>query len=568
MYFAMRRRCLTLVLLLVTIALQAAAGPSQVRRGERLAERGETAQSLMVLNRYIETFPAHGAGHADSVALVSALSVNAANYRSLGNTQQSLTLLRRAIAVAKALGDTHRLAALYNSIFAIYYDRHEYNQASDLLQTALQMSLADRDSASIRNYCNNFGLLYYERGDYATALAYMARALSYSPPDDRMGRSLIHTNRAEVYNKQSLYAPAERELRRALALQRGLPFDERMVQTRLNMALLQARRGRGHEAAAQQAALYGIIPRLPLPMQSNSYQQMADIHFTLGDSLAALRDILAYQRVDDSLRRASNDSQLQQLLVAYDADRLRQHNTNLQQTVDLFRLKVDNRTTMVYVVASFLVVLAVLLLILLRRMRADKAKNALIAAQQRQLLQYEQQEHRRRQQELTLEIDHKNRQLTSYTLDLAAVNAFHQHVSDTLSSLRDALRRMPDGKDTSAGADEQLRELILGLQHFNDKPLGDDFRVYFDEVHPGFLSRLSRRYVLSKQDLRLCAYLHLGMTTKEIAALTFKEVRSVESSRNRLRKKLSLPPETNLQQFFAQFAQSEDDSDPDIQPAS
>ena len=43
------------------------------------------------------------------------------------------------------------------------------------------------------------------------------------------------------------------------------------------------------------------------------------------------------------------------------------------------------------------------------------------------------------------------------------------------------------------------------------------------------------------------------MTTKEIAALTFKEVRSVESARNRLRKKLNLPPETNLAQFLEQF---------------
>ena len=84
--------------------------------------------------------------------------------------------------------------------------------------------------------------------------------------------------------------------------------------------------------------------------------------------------------------------------------------------------------------------------------------------------------------------------------------------------------------------------------------MGNDFRVYFDEVHPGFLMRLSQQFsALSKADLRLCAYLHLGMTTKEIAALTFKEVRSVESARNRLRKKLNLPPETNLAQFLEQF---------------
>lgn len=45
---------------------------------------------------------------------------------------------------------------------------------------------------------------------------------------------------------------------------------------------------------------------------------------------------------------------------------------------------------------------------------------------------------------------------------------------------------------------------------------------------------------MSSNDLRLCTYLYLNMSTKEIAALTCREVRSVESSRNRLRKKLEL----------------------------
>lgn len=324
-----------------------------------------------------------------------------------------------------------------------------------------------------------------------------------------------------------------------------------------------------------QHALYQTMPHLPLAMQANAYEQMADICFNLGDSLAALRNILRFMPLNDSLQRADNNSQLQQLLVAYDADRLKQHNTNLAQKVDIYRLKAEGRTRLLAVAVPLLVVLIVLVVLLWRRMRTDRAKNKLISEQQQQLLIYEQQEREReqqemlrkqeemrrkqealkrkqeemaqRQEEMSLELDHKNRQLTSYTLDLAAVNEFHQHVSASLSALREK-------KLSADEADNELKDFILSLQHFNDKPLGDDFRVYFDEVHPGFLMRLSQQFsALSKADLRICAYLHLGMTTKEIAALTFKEVRSVESARNRLRKKLNLPPETNLAQFLDQF---------------
>ena len=552
----------------VVIPKAKASSEALVKEGERLSERGETARSLMVLNRYIESFAYAKASRADSLLLTRALMRNARNYEDLGNQHQALVLLQRALSIAKRTADKRHLAALYNNIFAIYYSLREFDQAEDLLQMSLQLSIAAADSMSIRNNYNNFGLVCYERGQYDKALAFMDQALAYAPRADRVGMSLIYTNRAEVFTRQNRLSQAERALQKAIDLQRGHQRDNRTVQTRLNMTFLKARLGKRTEALTMQHALYQTMPHLPLVMQVNAYEQMADICFNLGDSLAALRNILRFMPLNDSLQRADNNSQLQQLLVAYDADRLKQHNTNLAQTVDIYRLKAEGRTRLLAVAVPLLVILIVLVVLLWRRMRTDRAKNKLISEQQQQLLIYEQQEREReqqemrrkqealkrkqeemaqRQEEMSLELDHKNRQLTSYTLDLAAVNEFHQHVSASLSALREK-------KLSAAEADNELKDLILSLQHFNDKPLGDDFRVYFDEVHPGFLMRLSQQFsALSKAVLRLCAYLHLGMTTKEIAALTFKEVRSVESARNRLRKKLNLPPETNLAQFLEQF---------------
>ncbi len=539
----MRTLCTLVMPILFSVACFAAGRQGDVERGEALAEKGETASSLLVLNHFIEIFPPSGASRADSVLLMRALMCGASDYHALGNNHQSLSYYRRAITLAKTLGDRHRLALLYNNVFGIYYSRREYEQAADLLQMSLDINLTLGDSTAIRNNYNNFGLMASEQGHYERALRQIDLALAYSPQDDLLGRSMILTNRADVYCRQNRLALAEHELQTALDLQAGQPFDYRTVQTSLNMALVKAWLGRRGESLSILPHVYLLLPRVPLDMQANSYVQLAEIHFCLNDSLAALRDILRYQQISDSLRNSSSEAQLQQLLVAYDADRLKQRNAGLQQTV-------ASRTTLVYVVLAFLVVLAVLIVALLRRQRADKRKNALIRQQQDRLLAYEQEEHTRRQRELSLEIDHKNRQLTSYTLDLAAVNEFHRRISDDLSALRTA-----KGIPTDVG--KKMGEVMRSLQHFNDQPLGDDFRVYFDEVHPGFLLRLSQRFALSKSDLRLCAYLHLGMTTKEIAALTFKEVRSVESSRNRLRKKLGLAPEANLQQFLSHIATDE-----------
>ena len=551
----MRHLFFTLIALFTFILpANASDGEENVVQGERLAAKGETATSLLILNHFIDRYATMCKTRKDSLLLLRAYTQNAANYQTLGNDQQTIMYCRKAIDIAKATGERKRLARLYNSVFGIYYTQHEYSRAEDLLKASLEINMAEGDSAAIRSNYNNFGLVCYERGDLRKALAYLDQALDYTPHNDRAGMSLVLTNRAEFYLRQKLFVQAEHELQRALDIQKGCSYAPQLVQTSLNMALVKARLGKRHEVMQMQKKLYDDIQRMPLPMQSNSYEELADVHFILGDSLAALRDILKYHQINDSLRQMSNNEQLQQLLVAYDTERLRQHNSNLQQTVELYRLKVDKRTMLVYGVVIFLVILSSLLGILIRRMRIDKAKNRLIQQQQQQLLVYEQRERKReqaeqqrKQQELSLEIDHKNRQLTSYTLDMATVNEFHQRISQNLNKLHSIL------PDMTPDADTLLKDTVKDLQHFNDKPLGNDFHTYFDEVHPGFLQRLSERFPLSKTDLRLCAYLHLGMTTKEISALTFKEVRSVESSRNRLRKKLNLPPETNLQDFLKQF---------------
>ena len=55
------------------------------------------------------------------------------------------------------------------------------------------------------------------------------------------------------------------------------------------------------------------------------------------------------------------------------------------------------------------------------------------------------------------------------------------------------------------------------------------------------------------KEKRLCAFLRLGLSSKEIAAITYKEVRSVESARNRLRRKLNINLEENLIEFISRI---------------
>ncbi len=521
-------------------------GRSVYREALSLTEHGQNAKALFLLNQLSDSLSMLHSGVSEQKLLMDVNGLKAKNYMALGDMDKALRLYRDAMKRAKSLSDERSLALFCNEVFGIYYSARQYSNAKDLLLRALEININLKDSSNIRNNYNNLGLISYNQKKYKEAFRYMDEALRYTPKGDRLGRSLIYTNRAEVFCGLGDYTRADAELSKASRLQKGLRFNSDILQTMLNTAYVKAMLGKNDDARQMVRLIYARLPKTPLTVQTRSYRQLTDISFILGDSIEALHNILKYEETGDSVWNDNSDEQLRQLLVAYDSERLKNQNSRLEASVDIYRTIASRRTLMVFVVAVFLVILAVLIVLLLLRIRADRRKNRLINLQRDRLLLYEQREHERQQREMTNQLDSKNRQLTTYTIDLASISEFHSKLCDELTEVRDEMAKNKNFDKS------RLNAIIHALRHYEDKPVSEDFRVYFDEVHPDFLNRLSQRYPnLSKIDLRLCAYLHIGMSTKEISALTYREVRSVESSRHRLRKKLGVPPGMSIQEFLA-----------------
>ncbi len=84
-----------------------------------------------------------------------------------------------------------------------------------------------------------------------------------------------------------------------------------------------------------------------------------------------------------------------------------------------------------------------------------------------------------------------------------------------------------------------LQDVILNLQSSTNNDVWQDFELRFNEVHSEFYEKRSRQFKeLTPNEIRLCAFLKLNMTTKEISAITQQSARSIEVARVRLRKKL------------------------------
>jgi DNA-binding CsgD family transcriptional regulator len=154
-------------------------------------------------------------------------------------------------------------------------------------------------------------------------------------------------------------------------------------------------------------------------------------------------------------------------------------------------------------------------------------------------LENEQQLMKLRNEQLSQDVDNKNRELAVSTMSLNSKNELLAFIKEDL-------------KKTSQDDNKNIKSVIRTI---NDNITEEDswkvFKEAFDNADKDFLKRIKQLHpLLTPNDLRLCAYLRLNLSSKEIAPLFNISVRSVEIKRYRLRKKMDLQHEIGLVEYI------------------
>ena len=81
-----------------------------------------------------------------------------------------------------------------------------------------------------------------------------------------------------------------------------------------------------------------------------------------------------------------------------------------------------------------------------------------------------------------------------------------------------------------------------------------EFEVLFKDIHSDFYTRLHKKYPnLTPNEQKLCAFIYMNMSTKDIAGITFQNYESIRTARHRLRKKLNIENDQHLISFLSQM---------------
>ncbi|WP_027392844.1 helix-turn-helix and ligand-binding sensor domain-containing protein [Aquimarina latercula] len=201
----------------------------------------------------------------------------------------------------------------------------------------------------------------------------------------------------------------------------------------------------------------------------------------------------------------------------------------------------------VLAIIIYSVLFLVLLLIMHRAYKRyySKQREKLVEENKKQLelkqLESEREIMKLNNEKLTQDIDSKNRELASSTMNIIKKN-------EILNTIKKELQK----SESERGGLKNVERIID--RNLNNKDDWNHFVEAFNSVDKDFLKKLKAKHDnLTPHDLRFCTYLRLNLSSKEIAPLLNISVRSVEIKRYRLRKKLELEHSDSLVNYILEI---------------
>lgn len=525
--------------------------------GRSMMADGRQADVFELLTQLIQT------GRIDTkdrhqVKFILALYVQlGAAADEIGMLNVSMEYYARGRSMAEELKDEQSLARFLNNIGVCYFHMGDLKKAEEYFQKSMSINKKLRLNHDIFLNYNNLAEVDVACGRLDDALNNALLAMQYldsgSNSKDPMVKSqmyYIHTQIASLYLKKKDYDMAKSYVVNAITQQRKVGYKSDLFESCMIYSDLFRQTNQPDSAKVWAIEAHKVIEGLGnVLLESRALEQLSKIEEEQGDYRSGLMHLQQASALRDSLQLEENRNRMEQCQQIYEIERENSRDTSFMARQNPV------------VVFSILSVIVMILIFILAKWALDKRKLSRTLKAKTELDREVQQMHARqleaaaqKQEEMQEALDLTHRQLTTFTMQKLRAKENH---ADIISDMR---KLLIDINPRSKELRTNVQNIISKLSRSRANDDWTEFQYYFERVNPVFYKNLLEKHPdVTEKEKRLCALLSLGLNTKEIAQITFREVRSIESSRTRLRKKLGLSTEDDLNSYCQEFAEKDYD---------
>lgn len=416
--------------------------------------------------------------------------------------------------------DKHELSNLYSKIGRVYYNKSEFDHAYIYYQKALTITKEFGDEKAIARELNNIGSVYEFQNKKTEALIYFHEALKLNLKSNRKEWIAInYHNIAKIFSDDKEYDSANIYFVKALKIDQELGNNSYIAEDLFSWGI-HYQKFKEHHLAIKYFKEAEILCK-----ETNNLSTLRRIYDALSSSQSiinnykeALMNYKAYHSLTDSLFNSKSSRRIIEMEM--------QHKYDLEKSTQ----SIKQQRSLIILLSTIggLLFLAFIMTSLYARSKV-KEKNSILKGEKLQDKLYE-----------------NEALLTTNVMRLSEKNKTLDLILQDLKSFSLNLRKRDQ---------EHLDKITLNIRQNMNENIWNEFDIRFKNVYGDFYDKLSKIHPdLSPNETRLCAFLKLNMSTKEIARITHQSPKGINVARSRLRKKLNLThSEKNIFEYLSEI---------------
>ena len=443
-------------------------------------------------------------------------------FTELGEFEKGANYYFASLKICEDQQDQTCLSTSYNSIGRLFFNQGDFKKALKYYSKSLKIARELNDQIGIARGLNNQAIIYSENKNYKIVKELLREAISINQKSGmRLWEGINYLNLGTLYRDQSVYDSSIVYYHKASEVFHELHHYRLIVNNDIGISRYYEEVNNLDESIIIAKEAFEIAKDHDLIIvEAQAAQRLYELYTEIGNKEEAFHHGLIYFQLKDSLEIEKSATKLAQLELLYEFDK-----KNHFQQIE------EQRKETHYIIALVsLFFIGVLIVIVLLARQKLKAKSSLMAKKQ-----------------LEVEIELKDKELTLNVMSLLKKNEVLANIVDKLMGVHD--NAIKDETKSS------ILQIAKDIQKTSEDEIWEEFEVRFKQAHGDYYDRLTQKYpTLSPNEMKLCAFLKLNMSTKDISELTGQSVGALEIARTRLRKKLGITnTKINLIGFISQI---------------
>jgi len=479
-------------------------------------------------------------------------------YFAWGEYDKAISSFTRALEFDRERQIDEYISVDLNNIGKVYFSWKKFEKAIEYYNESLQKAISVGNERMQAIRLSNIGQAYEAMNNFEAALDYLNRALEIDIKLGNKGKVGIRMSHiGMVFLKQGKYGESLTNLDEALNIFKELGRISSQAITLNHMGDLKLEEQKYEQALNYyNQSLVISKSRGMKAQQLRSLKSMADAYQNLKDFSTSLNYFKQYSALRDSIFNEEKHRQVAEFEARYETEKKEKENVLLKQEA-----KIQHNQKIIFIISGLAILMvAIFFIFLFTTKRKSLIQSKKLREKENKLhgLEMEKQEKEKDHLQKVLfaeeqinklqqdKLQQKNRELSTSTLHILNKN-------EVLGNIRKMAEQAVDNASLEKNACfvNLIREIDSNT---NLDEQWDQFKLHFESVHKGFFKKLTLTYPnLTQNELKLCAYLRMNLSTKEIAQMLHISTESVTTKRYRLRKKIQLGSEENLVGFIGGF---------------